>query len=212
MSASPLALGLDEPMLGEEFARLARAYAETQAFVSLLAHELRTQMKAIEWSLRAEAPTSATCPALESARSVQQLAEGLLELARGGDGERADADVAARHVVDELDVGDAEVTVGCLPFVPLPRVLLETILRNLIVNALEAGATKVDVYSLPDGTICVHDNGPGVPPGKAEQVFGVYSGKAGGAGLGLALCREILRRRDGDIWLELPSTFAFRVR
>jgi signal transduction histidine kinase len=70
----------------------------------------------------------------------------------------------------------------------------------------------VEVFARLDGTICVRDDGPGVPPEQAGAIFASHSGKPGGAGLGLTLCREILRRRGGDIWLELPSTFAFRLR
>jgi signal transduction histidine kinase len=106
---------------------------------------------------------------------------------------------------------DAEIVVGELPLVALPQGLLESVLRNLIANALEAGASRVEVFARADGAICVRDDGPGVPPDRATRIFGVYSATFGGAGLGLTLCREILRRRGGDLWLELPSTFAFRV-
>jgi signal transduction histidine kinase len=95
--------------------------------------------------------------------------------------------------------------------VRLPQGLLETVLRNLIANALEAGASTVQVFARSDRTICVSDDGPGVGAEQATRIFGVYSRKFGGSGLGLTLCREILRRRGGDLWLELPSTFAFHV-
>jgi two-component system sensor histidine kinase TctE len=113
------------------------------------------------------------------------------------------------------DLGDAvaaDIVVGELPTVAIPPALLRTILRNLVANALEAGASKVEVFARRDGAICVRDDGPGVSPRVAAKIFGAYSGKFGGAGLGLALCREILRQRGGELWLELPSTFCFRVR
>ena len=94
----------------------------------------------------------------------------------------------------------------------LQQGLLETVLRNLVTNALKAGASVVEIFARPDGSICVRDDGAGVPPGRAARIFGAYSGKFGGAGLGLTLCREIVRRRGGDLWLEPPSTFCFRVR
>jgi signal transduction histidine kinase len=67
----------------------------------------------------------------------------------------------------------------------------------------------VEIFARPDRTICVRDDGPGVAREDAATIFGLYSTKVSGGGLGLTLCREILRRRGGDIWLELPSTFAF---
>jgi signal transduction histidine kinase len=207
------ALRSDE-LLVDELAELARSYAESQAFVSLLAHELRTRLQVTERTLSAAGNDIGT--ALEHTRAVQKLAETLLELARGDVGEPSDTGAAVRYALEDLrgkiELAEAEIVAGELPVVPLPQGLLETVLRNLIANALEAGAETIKVFARPDGTICVRDDGPGVPREKATRIFGVYSGKFGGAGLGLTLCQEILRCRGGDIWLEPPSTFAFRVR
>jgi signal transduction histidine kinase len=204
---------LHESQLADELAGLARAYAESQAFVSLLAHELRTRLKVTECAL-SSAGEDGVDTALENTRTVQGLVETMLELARGQVGEPADTGAAVRRVLHDLredvELLETEILTGELPLVRMPQGLLETVLRNLLANALEAGASTVEFSARPDGTICVHDDGPGVPPERAARIFGVYSGKLGGAGLGLTLCREILRRRGGDIWLELPSTFAFR--
>jgi signal transduction histidine kinase len=201
-------------LLVDELAGLARAYAESQAFVSLLAHELRTRLKVTERAL-SSAGEDGLDTALENTRTVQELVETLLELARGQADGSADAGEAVRRVLedmrDDVELLQAEIVVGELPLVSLPQGFLETVLRNLLANALEAGASTVELFARPDGTICVSDDGPGVPPERAARIFGVYSGKFGGAGLGLTLCREILRRRGGDLWLELPSTFAFHV-
>jgi two-component system osmolarity sensor histidine kinase EnvZ len=200
-------------LLVDELAELARAYAESQSFVSLLAHELRTRLKVTERALSSAANDVEA--ALENTRALQDLAETLLELARGNVGTPADASAAVRHVLEDLraenELGAVKIVAGKLPLVSLPQGLLETVLRNLVANAVEAGATTVEVFAQPDGTICVRDDGPGVALDKVAKIFGVYSGKFGGAGLGLTLCREILRGRGGDIWLEPPSTFAFRV-
>jgi signal transduction histidine kinase len=109
----------------------------------------------------------------------------------------------------DIELLEAEILAGELPTLLLPEGLVEIVLRNLVANALEAGASRVEVFARPDHTICVRDDGPGVASEHAATIFGAYSTKLGGGGLGLTLCREILRRRGGDIWLELPSTFAF---
>jgi signal transduction histidine kinase len=209
------ALAVTENRLVDEIAGLARAYEDSQTFISLLAHELRTRLKVTERAL-SMAAEDGVVTALENTRTVQALAESLLELARGeADDEEADAEAAALRVSAEFaweaELLGSQIIVGELPVVRLPHGMLDTVLRNLITNALEAGASEVVVFARPDGTICVRDDGPGVPPLDAAKIFGAYSGKAAGAGLGLTLCREILRRRGGDIWLELPSTFCFRV-
>lgn len=188
---------------------LARAYHETQDFVALLAHEVRTRLKLTECALAAgdEAGVRA---ARENTWALQELAEDLLELARARPDARAGADAAMRLVLQDLGEIEATIVVGALPTVALPLPLLRTILRNLVSNALEAGASTVEVFAGANGAIGVRDNGPGVSPQVARRLFGAYSGKFGGAGLALMLAREILRQRDGELWLEAPSTFYFR--
>lgn len=200
-----------EDHLVDELTTLARANADAQSFVALLAHEVRTRLKVTERAL-AVADTASVQIARESTRTLQDLVEDLLELARARPDARADAGEAMRWVVDDLGIVDAEIVVHELPAAALPPALLRTVLRNLVANALEAGASRIEVSTRADGAICVRDDGPGVSPAAAAKIFGAYSGKFGGAGLGLTLCREILRRRGGDLWLEPPSTFCFSVR
>ena len=204
-----------EDLLVDELAGLARAYAESQAFVSLLAHELRTQLKLTERAL-SSAGADGLETARDSTRTVQELVETILELERNQPAEPADTGAALCRALNDLRPAvehlQAEIVVSKLPPLLLPQGLVEIVLRNLVVNALEAGASRIEVFARPDRTICVRDNGPGVALEQAATIFGVYSSKLSGGGLGLKLCREILRRRGGDIWLELPSTFSFRSR
>jgi signal transduction histidine kinase len=201
-----------EDHLADEVTALARAYTEAQGFVALLAHEVRTRLKVTERAL-ARGDAAGLRIASENTWTLQELVEDLLELARARPDARADAGEAMRWVLQDLgDAVDADIVVGELPTVAIPPALLRTILRNLVANALEARASNVEVFARRDGAICVRDDGPGVSPSVAAKIFGAYSGKFGGAGMALALCREILRQRGGELWLELPSTFCFRVR
>jgi signal transduction histidine kinase len=209
------AVGVQEHLLVEELTDLARVHEESQVFVSLLAHELRTRLKVTECALASAGGESLEL-ARENTRAVRELAETLLDLARGLPEAPVDANVAAATVLgelrDEVERLEVEIVLGELPSVPLQRGLLDSVLRNLLANALEAGASRVEIFARADGAICVQDDGPGVSPRNAVRIFGVYSSKFGGAGLGLTLCRQILRQRGGDLWVKLPSTFCFRIR
>jgi len=98
------------------------------------------------------------------------------------------------------------------------RDLLYRVFLNLGRNAFECGATSVTVRCRGDGRfllIDVVDNGPGIPPAVAGQLFQPFTtgGRAGGAGLGLAIARDLVRLHGGEITLAESSdqgtTFRF---
>jgi signal transduction histidine kinase len=88
------------------------------------------------------------------------------------------------------------------------RALLRRIVRNLLENAERyAGDGAIEISTRRDGEralLEVRDHGPGVPPGERERIFQPFYRMAAsretgrGAGLGLALVREIARRHGGD--------------
>ncbi len=80
-------------------------------------------------------------------------------------------------------------------------------LSNLIQNAVEAGADRIDLVSrhTQDALMLeVADNGPGLPPRALKNLFKPFKGsaKAGGTGLGLAIAREMMRGHGGDLSLK----------
>jgi PAS domain S-box-containing protein len=99
---------------------------------------------------------------------------------------------------------------------------LEQVISNLLVNAYRYGGTSIQVRAEEHEdvvTLSVVDDGAGVAPDFVAQLFepftrGKQSSGVRGSGIGLALCRRIVRSMDSDIWYEphTPRGAAFRVR
>lgn len=98
-----------------------------------------------------------------------------------------------------------------LPLVPIDSVLLAQVLINLIENATRhtPQGTPIDIAAAQrDGYVEVEvsDRGPGIAPADAERVFDKFQRlretEGGGVGLGLTICRGIVRAHGGNIWVE----------
>ena len=96
-----------------------------------------------------------------------------------------------------------------LPMTVTDRVQLQQVLMNLMLNGIEAikdtGGGVVTVRSQlgEDGQIeiSVNDTGPGLPLGKADQMFDAFfTTKPQGSGMGLAICKSIVESQGGRIW------------
>ena len=89
------------------------------------------------------------------------------------------------------------------------------VLRNLLVNArMHAISTITVAATRGDSTIEIRvaDDGPGVPSGQEERIFDRFhrvdesrSRATGGAGLGLAIARQLVELHGGRIWYERPA-------
>ncbi len=111
---------------------------------------------------------------------------------------------------------------GDLPDVRADANKITWVLTNLISNALrhgrQGGRIRLSAQKAgPRVHLAVEDNGPGIPPEYQSRIFQkfvqVKGREPGGAGLGLAICKEIVRAHGGTIWVESfagrGSTFIF---
>jgi PAS domain S-box-containing protein len=119
----------------------------------------------------------------------------------------------------------AHVTNGPLPLLPVNGTHLQQLFQNLIGNAIKyrsperPPAVHVEAERQKDHWVfSVADNGMGIDPDYKESIFGLFkrlhsSNEYSGTGIGLAICRRIVDRYQGRIWVESEpgrgSTFRF---
>jgi signal transduction histidine kinase len=161
---------------------LARRNEALEDFASLVAHELKTPLLA---ALAADDPASSIEEALD-------LVDNLLQAARAE--QAAAAFTSPADLLEELGA-HVEITSELSAMVPLATEPLRVVLRNLVANAVAAGAHHVHVTTARSaGTwqLFVDDDGAGL------EGIGQY---ASGSGLGFGLCRRIAARFGGALEL-----------
>jgi PAS domain S-box-containing protein len=122
-----------------------------------------------------------------------------------------------------IDENQARITWDGLPTVRAHEIRLVQLLQNLVGNAIKYRGTErpevhVEAERRPnDWLISVRDNGVGIRPEYAQQIFGIFKrlhgSKYPGTGIGLAICERIVKNYGGQIWVESSpgqgSTFYF---
>ncbi|MEU5542203.1 HAMP domain-containing sensor histidine kinase [Streptomyces sioyaensis] len=215
----------------ETLAALELSVERQRRFVADASHELRSPIASLRTQLEVAVahPELLDVPgAVVDTVRLQRLAADLLLLARLDAGERpADArvDLAAmvreetsQRVADRVPVQIGELAGG---EVAGSRSQLARVLGNLLDNAQRhaAGAVRVAVAREgEDVALRVEDDGPGVPEGERERIFERFvrlddarARDEGGAGLGLAIARDVAVRHGGSLAVRTGSVFELRL-
>jgi PAS domain S-box-containing protein len=160
--------------------------------------------------------------AVDGTRRMHALIQDLLLYSRIGTGELNRSPVATGDLVAEAvrnlgttmaDAG-AEVVSGDLPTVVGDRIKLVPVFQNLIGNAVKFRSAdrppRVEISAeRADGgwTFTVADNGIGIDAKYEDRIFEVFQrlhtrDEYPGTGIGLSVCRRVIERHGGRIWLE----------
>jgi signal transduction histidine kinase len=213
--------------MNEMLARIEAGHTAQQRFVGDASHELRSPLATIISALE----VAVTHPELldkelaagtliPEAQRMQALVDDLLLLARADERglviRREDVDL------DDLAAGEAqrlrrETSLAVHTELTPTRLVGDTralsrVLRNLLENAALHAASRIDVAVASgggDATVSVTDDGPGIPAADRERVFDRFvrldpdrSRRGGGAGLGLAIVREIVAAHRGSVTVD----------
>ena len=215
--------------LDHMIAQLDAVMSAQRTFVSHAAHELRSPLAALRGELQlalrhprdVDGYRAAVESALGDVHELMALAEDLLTMARATEARTDDARAPLATVVsDALRIAGGAARAREVRFAatdPPPVEVrgraqdLSRALRNLLDNAVSHTATggEVRLRVETDGErvrLLVEDDGPGVAPEEREQIFapfyrGAREQESSGAGLGLAIARQLARHHGGEVAL-----------
>ncbi len=176
-----------EEQLAEHVGRLARKTEALDDFAGLVAHDVKSSLLD---ALHDEDPRQGVVRALG-------LVDSILEAVRtdfAASGMSRVADCVQQAISDLGDI-DTEIVASATGEFPVPPEALRLVLRNLLANAVAAGADQIHVSALARGDqriLVIDDDGVGVDSA---------SGYATGAQLGLRMCRRLVERCGGMLEL-----------
>ena len=199
------------------------------SLLAAISHDLRTPLSVLvgladSLRLTQPPPGPAQAPLIdqvrEQAQRLRALVENLLDMARLQAGRvslqrqwhavEELVEAALRAMAAPLQPRTVQVHLPAdLPLIDVDAVLLERVLCNLLENAAKFTApdSRIDIGASAEPgqlTLWVDDNGPGLPPGREEEIFkkferGDKESATPGVGLGLAICRAIVEAHGGRI-------------
>jgi PAS domain S-box-containing protein len=220
-----------EDELRRRTTELARSNADLEQFASIASHDLQeplravasyTQLLARRYQDRLDGDAQRFIERTTAAVArMQALIRDLLAYARVGIRGEAfgptDAGAVLRDVLDDLQTAIVEtqavITHDTLPVVTGDTSQFRQLLQNLVANAIKfrgERAPRVHIGArAQDGAwlFSVRDNGIGIEPDYADRIFVIFQRLHNrrtypGTGVGLAICKKIVERHGGRIWVE----------
>jgi PAS domain S-box-containing protein len=228
--------------LQEQAEELAATNKDLEQFAYVASHDLQEPLRAVGGFVTLlqqryrgrldERADSYIGAAVDGVTRMQALINGLLEYSRVGTRGNVSVPAPADDALQEaranlqtlIQESGAVITADPLPVVPADAVQLTHVFQNLIANAIkfraerapeiQVGARRQDAAWL----FWVRDNGIGIDPQYRERIFMIFQRlhtrtQYPGTGIGLAICKRIVERHGGKIWVESQpgqgSTFYF---
>jgi PAS domain S-box-containing protein len=232
-----------EEQLAKTMGELKRSNEELQQFAYVSSHDLQeplrmvtsyTQLLAGRYKGRLDSDADEFIAfAVDGCDRMQGLIKDLLVYSRAGTNGRVLREVSAENALKEalanlratIDQSGAVVTHDALPAIRTDETQLTQVFQNLVGNAIKyhgAEVPRVHVSVTKNGgderIFSVRDNGLGIDPQYFDRIFILFQRLHGrdefeGTGIGLAICKKILERLGGRIWVESQankgSTFYF---
>jgi PAS domain S-box-containing protein len=220
-----------EEKLREALAELTRSNTELQQFAYVASHDLQeplrmvtsyTQLLARRYKGKLDTDADEFIAfAVEGARRMQRLINDLLAYSRvgtkGSSPRPTSSEAVLAQTLANLQVAIADsqaiITHDPLPVVLADETQLLQLFQNLIGNALKFRAEQPPEVHITvqartqEWLFSVRDNGIGLEPAYAERIFVIFQRlhareEYPGTGIGLAICKRIVDRHGGRLWVE----------
>jgi PAS domain S-box-containing protein len=222
---------------------LNRSNEELEQFANIASHDLQeplrmvasyTQLLAKRYKGRLDSDADEFIAyAVDGSTRMQALIQDLLAYSRAGTDGKAHRKISSESVLNEalknlratIEENGAVVTHDSLPVLTTDDMQLAQVFQNLVGNAIKYHSAEVPHVHITarksaDNAwiFSVRDNGLGIDPQYFERIFILFQRLHGreefkGTGIGLAICKKILERLGGRIWVESQlgkgSTFYF---
>jgi light-regulated signal transduction histidine kinase (bacteriophytochrome) len=212
-------------------AELVRSNKELEQFAYVSSHDLQEPLRMVasftellakryQDKLDKEA-NEFIAYAVEGARRMQALIEDLLVYSRVTTRAHPFSEVNAESALDEtlanlkltIDENRVQVTRDALPMVFADHAQLIQLFQNLLANAIKFKGERAPQIHIScqekakEWEFCLRDNGIGIAKGDYERIFVIFQrlhtrGEYPGTGVGLAVCKKIVERHGGRIWVE----------
>ncbi len=231
--------------LGRRAAELSASNADLERFAYIASHDLQEPLRMVSSFLQLlqkrykghldDKADQYIHYAVDGAERMKALIMDLLEYSRVGSAKESFGWVDTNSVMEDVEgifgekvmLAQATVEIGPLPKVWGDKVQLTQLFQNLVSNALKYHSDeppRIRIYA-EEETNCwkfaVQDNGIGIDPQFFDKIFIIFQrlhnkSDFSGTGIGLAICKKIVERHGGKIWVESSppqkgSTFYFTI-
>jgi PAS domain S-box-containing protein len=233
-----------EDALRQTTEELARSNKDLEQFAYIASHDLQEPLRAVAGFMGIlkrkyndkldDNAREYIDQSVEGAERMQALINDLLAFSRIGT--RSETlkpmsmqtafDAAINNLQVSLEESKSVITHDSLPDIMADASQMTQLLQNLISNAIKfrgIGLPEIHIIARHDDqhwVFGVRDNGIGIEPQYFERIFLIFQrlhtrNQYPGTGIGLALCKKIVERHAGSIWVESPldcgSVFYFTI-
>lgn len=221
-----------ESELARQAAELGRSNAELEQFAYVVSHDLQEPLSLIRRYSELVTESRALAKdkdaaryleqVLESSERMQEMIDGILEYSRvetrGTPFKAVDFDKVVEDAVGNLaaavESSDADIRYRDMPTLNADAGQMLQLFQNLIGNALKFRSPRrkprISISASEQREhwrFTVQDNGIGIDPAERDRIFAMFQRlhtgtEFPGTGIGLAVCRSIVKRHGGEIWVD----------